>query len=272
MTTGWGQGTVVSTSKDNEDLFRREPSGVDDAIGPSEFAHKNTIEKPEKPVKHYHGHRDRLRSRLIEGDETSLQDYELLELLLCAFIPRRDVKPIAKNLLERFGSVSGALAAPIKKLVQVDGIGETVAAYIHATHLLNLRAACERVSEGPVISSWQALLDYVKISLQHETEEQFRVLFLDRKNKLIKDERQARGTVDHAPVYPRELARRALELSASAMILVHNHPSGDPTPSSADISVTREIMDALDPLEITIHDHLIVGRQGVTSLKALGKI
>ncbi|MBB35232.1 MAG: hypothetical protein CME88_07260 [Hirschia sp.] len=222
--------------------------------------------------KHYHGHRERLRQRLIDGEDNALADYELLELLLCAFIPRRDVKPIAKDLVARFGGVSGALAAPVNKLVQVDGIGETAAAYIHTTHLLNQRATREQIAKKPVIGSWAAVLDYVKISLQHETEEQFRVLFLDRKNQLIMDERQARGTVDHAPVYPRELARRALELSASAMILVHNHPSGDPTPSSADITVTREIMDALDPLEITVHDHLIVGKSGVVSLKTLGKI
>lgn len=222
--------------------------------------------------KHYHGHRERLRGRLIEGDDNALADYELLELLLCAFIPRRDVKPIAKDLIARFGGVSGALAAPINKLVQVDGIGETAAAYIHATHLLNQRAAREVVKQRPVISSWATLVEYVKVGLQHETEEQFRVLFLDKKNQLILDERQTRGTVDHAPVYPRELARRALELSASALILVHNHPSGDPTPSGADVSITREIMDALDPLEIAVHDHLIVGKHGVASLKALGKI
>ena len=224
-------------------------------------------------AKHYHGHRERLRQRLLKNDDdAALADYELLELLLCAFIPRRDVKPIAKELIARFGGVSGTLAAPIAKLKKVDGVGETAAVYLHAAHLLNQRAAKEKISDKPIISSWSALVDYVKISLQHETEEQFRVLFLDRKNKLIRDERQARGTVDHAPVYPRELARRALELSASALILVHNHPSGDPTPSEADISITREIMDALDALEILVHDHLIVGKTGVVSLKSLGVI
>ena len=221
---------------------------------------------------HVHGHRARLRNRLLTGDEGALADYELLELLLCAFIPRKDVKPIAKDLIDRFGGVSGALAAPVNKLVQIKGIGETAASYLHATHVLHKRAAIEKLKERPIIESWAALLDYVKINLQHETEEQFRVLFLDRKNRLLIDERQAKGTVDHAPVYPRELARRALELSASALILIHNHPSGDPTPSNADISVTREIIDALDPLEITVHDHLVVGRKGVASLKALGMI
>ena len=222
--------------------------------------------------KHYHGHRERLRGRLLAGDEASLADYELLELLLCAFIPRRDVKPVAKALIARFGGVSGVLAAPVKRLAEVDGIGETAAAYIRATHLLNQRAGLESVKSRPVISNWAALTAYVRTALQHETEEQFRTLFLDRKNQLIADERQSRGTVDHAPVYPRELAKRALELSASALILVHNHPSGDPTPSGADVTVTREIMDALDALDIAVHDHLIVGRSGVVSLKSRGLI
>ncbi len=226
-----------------------------------------------KPAaKHFHGHRERLRQRLISGDETALADYELLELLLCAFIPRRDVKPIAKDLINRFGGVSAVLAAPVKRLVEVNGIGETAAAYIRATHMLNQRAAREDIAARPVISSWSALTAYVRLVLQHETEEQFRVLFLDRKNQLIADERQSQGTVDHAPVYPRELARRALELSASALILVHNHPSGDPTPSQADVSVTREIMDALDSLDIKVHDHLIAARSGVSSLRSLGLI
>lgn len=228
--------------------------------------------KPSRTTKHYHGHRERLRQRLIGGDETALADYELLELLLCAFIPRKDVKPIAKDLIARFGGVSAVLAAPVKRLVEVDGIGETAAAYIRATHLLNQRAAREEIAARPVISSWSALEAYVRIALQHEAEEQFRVLFLDRKNQLIADERQSQGTVDHAPVYPRELAKRALELSASAVILVHNHPSGDPTPSSADVTVTREIIDALMALEITVHDHLIAAKSGVTSFRAKGLI
>ena len=229
--------------------------------------------KPEKqPARHYHGHRQRLRDRLVAGDDNALADYELLELLLCAFIPRRDVKPIAKGLLDKFGGVSGVFAAPIKRLMEVNGVGETAASYIKASNQLYQRAALEEVKALPVVSNWAALLSYLRLSLQHETEEQFRVMFLDRKNQLLADEQQSRGTVDHAPVYPRELAKRALELSASALILVHNHPSGDPTPSQADISITREIMDALDALQISVHDHVIVGKMGLVSFKAKGLI
>ncbi|MEM1150686.1 MAG: DNA repair protein RadC [Pseudomonadota bacterium] len=201
-----------------------------------------------------------------------MDDYELLETLLFAFIPRRDVKPIAKALLKRFGSVSAVLSAESRDLVSIEGIGESAAAYLRAVNELHQRAAREEIDGRPVISSWSALLAYVRQALQHETREQFRVIFLDRKNQLIADELMGHGTVDHAPVYPREIARRSLELAASSLILVHNHPSGDPTPSRADIDITREIIDALTPLEITIHDHLIVGRTGVTSFKSAGLI
>lgn len=227
----------------------------------------------ERPVPpHWQGHRDRLRSKLIKRGAGALEDYELLETLLFAFIPRRDVKPIAKALLKRFGSISAILAADPKALIQVEGIGETVAAYIKATQDIGNRASREEIAARPIISSWTALLSYVRQQLQHETREQFRVLFLDRKNQLIADEVMGQGTVDHAPVYPREIARRALELSASALILVHNHPSGDPTPSRADIDMTREVIDALGPLEITVHDHLIAAKKGVTSFKTEGLI
>lgn len=243
---------------------------LDEALGLDlSLETKSTPEKnSKKPTKHYHGHRDRLRQRITSGAGDTLPDYELLELLLFAFIPRRDVKPIAKALIDKFGGISGVMAAPIKRLVEVDGVGDTCATYIHTTHLLNQRCSLEEVKARPVISNWGALLSHVRVALQHETEEQFRVLFLDHKNQLIADERQSQGTINHAPVYPRELAKRALELSASALILVHNHPSGDPTPSNADINVTREIIDAFEPLEIAIHDHLIVGKNGITSLKA----
>ena len=179
---------------------------------------------PAKP--HWQGHRDRLRGKLIKRGATALDDYELLETLLFAFIPRRDVKPIAKALLKRFGSLSAVLAADAEALIKVSGVGETVAAYIKATQEIGYRASREEIAARPVISSWAALLAYVRQQLQHETREQFRVLFLDKKNQLIADEMRGHGTVDHAPVYPREIARRALELSASALILVHNHPSG----------------------------------------------
>lgn len=221
---------------------------------------------------HWQGHRDRLRTKLIKRGANALEDYELLETLLFAFIPRRDVKPVAKALLTRFGGISAVLAADPQDLIKVSGVGETVAAYIKATQEIGARAAIETIQTRPVISSWSALLAHVRTQLQHEAREQFRVLFLDRKNQLIADELMGQGTVDHAPVYPREIARRALELSASSLILVHNHPSGDPTPSRADIDMTREIMDALGPLEITVHDHLIAARSGVTSFKTQGLI
>ncbi len=180
---------------------------------------------PAKP--HWQGHRERLRAKLLKRGAHALDDYELLETLLFAFIPRRDVKPIAKALLKRFGSLSGVIAADPKDLMRIDGVGETVAAYLKTVSELGDRTSREQIQARPVISSWSALLAYVRRQLQHETREQFRVLFLDRKNQLISDELMSQGTVDHAPVYPREIARRALELPASALILVHNHPSGD---------------------------------------------
>lgn len=233
---------------------------------------KPKTDKTDGPTKHYHGHRERVRQRIMKGDGSHLDDYEVLEVLLCAFIPRVDVRPIAKTLVDRFGTVSAALAASPERLMEVDGIGEATAAYIRATNLLLQRAAGDEVRDRPVISNWAALLNYVKHALRHEKTEQARVLYLDRKNKLIADEKAGQGTVDHAPVYPREIARRALELSASAIILVHNHPSGDPTPSRADIDLTREIERALAPLEIKVHDHLVVGAKETVSMKAKGLI
>lgn len=225
-----------------------------------------------KIAPHWQGHRDRLRNKLLARGAGALDDYELLEALLFAFIPRQDVKPIAKDLLAKFGSVSAIFAAPPEKLVNVKGVGEKAAAYIKTVSELTARAAREDLQSRTIISSWTALTTYVQTELQHEPREHFRVLFLDRKNQLILDETMNIGTVDHAPVYPREIARRALELSASAIILVHNHPSGDPTPSSADIDMTREVISTLEPLEIVVHDHLIVGRSGVTSFKSSGLI
>lgn len=227
---------------------------------------------PDAVKPHWHGHRTRLRNKLLSRGASALDDYELLETLLFAFIPRRDVKPVAKALLARFGSMSGVLAADSTDLRKVQGVGETAAAYLKTVAELQGRAAKEMLAARPVISSWDALLSYVRGQLQHEGREQFRVLFLDRKNQLIADEVMGLGTVDHAPVYPREIARRALELQASSLILVHNHPSGDPTPSRADIEVTREIIDALVSLEITVHDHLIAGKNTVTSMKSSGLI
>lgn len=225
-----------------------------------------------KPKPHWQGHRDRLRGKLVNRGADALEDYELLETLLFAFIPRRDVKPIAKALLQKFGSLSGVMSAAPESLKQVSGVGDTVAAYLCATHEIGKRASRETIQTRSVISGWSALLSYVRTQLQHETREQFRVLFLDRKNQLIVDELMGQGTVDHAPVYPREIARRALELASSALILVHNHPSGDPSPSRADIDMTREIIDALQPFDIAVHDHLIAARSGVTSFKTQGLI
>jgi len=225
-----------------------------------------------KPKPHWLGHRDRLRGKLVARGASALEDYELLETLLFAFLPRRDVKPISKALLGRFGSISALLAADPADIASVKGMGDTSAAYLKAAYELSNRAALEEIASKPVISSWTALITYVRSQLQHETREQFRVLFLDRKNQLIKDEIMSTGTVDQAAVYPREIARRALELASSSLILVHNHPSGDTTPSRADIDMTRELIDALEPLEITIHDHLIAGTGGVTSFKSAGLI
>lgn len=222
------------------------------------------------PKPHYAGHRERLRERAVAGGLAALPDYEVLELLLFRTIPRGDVKPLAKQLLARFGSLGGVLGATAEELRTVAGVGEAVALDLKLQHEISLRTAREQVVRRPVISSWTALLAYVRTALAHEAREQFRVLFLDKKNQLIADEVMNRGTVDHAPVYPREVARRALELSASALILVHNHPSGDPTPSSADVEMTRQIVEAVRPLRIAIHDHLVVGRDGVASFKALG--
>lgn len=226
-----------------------------------------------------HGHRDRLRQRALQAGPQSLPDYELLELILFRSLPQRDVKPLAKALCARFGGAAGALAAPYEDLVQVRSadrggralsVTPAIALDLKLVHDAARRIGLETLQRREVISSWSALSAYVRTTLAHEPREQFRVLFLDRKNQLIADELMNRGTVDHAPVYPREVVRRALELSASAMILVHNHPSGDPTPSQADIDMTRQVLDAARALRITVHDHLVVGRAGVASFKALG--
>jgi len=224
--------------------------------------------RPEAP--HYVGHRERLRERAQSGGLPALADYEVLELLLFRAIPRGDVKPLAKQLLVRFGSLGAVLGAGPEALKTVRGVGEAVALDLSLTHELTLRTAREQVARRPVISSWSALLAYVKAALAHEPREQVRVLFLDKRNQLLADEVVGRGTVDHAPVYPREVVRRALELSACALILVHNHPSGDPTPSQADIDITRQIVEAGRTLRIAVHDHLVVGRDGTASFKALG--
>jgi DNA repair protein RadC len=224
-----------------------------------------------KAPAHHLGHRERLRQRAQHG-LTALPDYELLELFLFRSLPQGDVKPLAKALLDRFGGLAAVLAAEPEALKTVKGVGASVALDLKLLHEATLRIGRAEVTRRPVISSWSALLAYAKAALAHAPREQFRVLFLDKKNQLIADEVMNEGTVDHAPVYPREVARRALELSASAVILVHNHPSGNPTPSAADIDMTRQVVEAGRALRIAVHDHLVVGREGVASFKALGLI
>ena len=217
----------------------------------------------------YIGHRDRLRRRFAAGGAAAVADYELLELLLFRFLPRRDVKPIAKALIRRFGSVAEALAAPVKDLTEVKGIGESAALDIKIVEAAARQLTRGEIGKRTVLSSWTAVLDHCCASMAFAREEEFRVLFLDKRNALIAEETQGKGTVDHTPVYPREIVRRALEHSASAVILVHNHPSGDPTPSQADIQMTREIVKIAKPLGILVHDHIIVGRDGHASFKGL---
>jgi DNA repair protein RadC len=230
------------------------------------------LEEADTRLAHYHGHRERLRARFLSQGAEALADYELLELALFRALPRRDTKPIAKDLLKRFGSLTEILAAAPSLLKEVDGVGDRVVVELKLIRAFAERLGREAVRKRPLLASWSALLDYCRTTMAFEEREQFRVLFLDKKNALIADEVQQRGTVDHTPVYPREVVRRALELSATAIILVHNHPSGDPTPSRADIQMTRTIADIAKPLGIVLHDHLIIGRDGHASFKGLGLI
>jgi DNA repair protein RadC len=218
---------------------------------------------------HYHGHRDRLRARFSDVGGDAMPDYELLELVLFRSIPRRDVKPLAKELVRRFGSFAEVLAASPSRLMEIEGLGESVIVDLKIIEASARRLAKGAVAKRPVLSSWSSVLEYCRTAMAFMDKEQFRLLFLDKRNALIADEVQQSGTVDHTPVYPREVVKRALELSASALILVHNHPSGDPTPSSADVKITRDIIDIAGPLGIAVHDHIIVGREGHASLKGL---
>ena len=218
---------------------------------------------------HYHGHRERLRERFHTAGPDALSDYELLELALFPALPRRDTKPLAKSLLKTFGSFAEVIHAPVARLREIDGIGDA-----SINQLKLIAAAVSRVAKGEVkqrtaLSSWNDVIDYCRTSMAFADKEQFRLLFLDKRNRLIADEVQQTGTVDHTPVYPREVIKRALELSATALILVHNHPSGDPTPSQADIQMTKAIIEIATPLGISVHDHIIVGRNGHSSLKGM---
>ena len=215
------------------------------------------------------GHRQRLRERFRKGGAEALPDYELLELVLFRAIPRRDTKDLAKRLLARFGSFAGVLSAPDALLKEIDGCGEAVITELKLMRAAAVRLMKQEATEAPLLSSWARVLDYLRAAQGYEHREQFRVLFLDKKNRLIADEVQGQGTVDHTPVYVREVVKRALELSATAIVLVHNHPSGDPTPSKADIDMTRLIVEAGRPLGVVVHDHVIVGREGHASFKAL---
>jgi DNA repair protein RadC len=218
---------------------------------------------------HFHGHRERLRTRFREAGAEAISDYELLELVLFRAIPRRDVKPLAKTLIATFGSFPDVISAPPARLAEIKGLGAAAITELKIVHAAAIRLARGQVRKRPILSSWSSVIDYCRTTMAFAEKEQFRVLFLDKRNQLIVDELQQTGTVDHTPVYPREVVKRALELSATALILVHNHPSGDPTPSHADIQMTQTIIDVARPLGIAVHDHIIVGRDGHASFKGL---
>lgn len=219
---------------------------------------------------HASGHRDRLRERFRRAGVEAVQDYELMELILFRAIPRRDVKPLAKEIIKTFGGLPQALAAPVERLTEIKGVSENIAIELKIIHAASIKLAQARILDRPVISSWNDLLAYCRAAMADEKTELFRILFLDKKNILIADEVQQRGTVDHTPVYPREVVKRALEHAASAIILVHNHPSGDPTPSRADIEMTHQIQKAAAALNIRVHDHLVIGHKSEVSFKGLG--
>lgn len=225
---------------------------------------------PGKLPSYISDHRKRLRSRFMEGGAAAMPDYELLELVLFRAIPRQDVKPLARQLLDTFGDFNRVVTASPARLMMVKGVGDAVVQELKIVEAAAQRMMRARVMNRPILSSWDALLDYCHTAMAHRETEQFRILFLDRKNVLIADEEQARGTVDHVPVYPREVVKRALELNASALILVHNHPSGDPTPSEADISMTCQVQGAAQALGIVLHDHLIIGKSRELSFKSQG--
>ena len=245
------------------------------AEGPSLFsAHDDVtkvlpLEKGRLPS-YLRDHRKRLRERFLSGGANALPDYEMLELVLFRAIPRQDVKPLARSLIERFGDFNRVISAPTTQLSAVKGVGEAVMLELKVVEAAAHRLSRSKVMQRHVLSGWDALLDYCHTTMAHQETEQFRLLYLDTKNTVIADEEQAKGTVDHVPVYPREVVKRALELNASALILVHNHPSGDPTPSDADIVMTRQITTAANALNITVHDHLIIGKETETSFRALG--
>ncbi len=219
---------------------------------------------------HHHGHRKRLRERFMNGGSNALPDYELLELILFQAHPRLDVKPLAKQLISHFGSFADVISAKPARLAEIKGVGPTVIASLKVINEAAIRLVGARVKDQPILGSWAALIDYFQASMAFSDVEQFRVLFLDKKNRLIADEVLQEGTIDHTPVYPREVAKRALELGSSAIILVHNHPSGDPRPSKSDIEMTKTIVKAGETLGIVVHDHIVISRGDYASFKTMG--
>ncbi len=252
-------------------MLGHEPQTFDEAPLPFLLDEAEPVPLPSGPTPSYLAdHRKRLRTRFMQGGAAAIPDYELLELVLFRAIPRCDVKPLARTLMDRFGDFNRVMAAPTARLLDVAGVGDAVITELKIVEAAAQRMARAKVLQQPVVSSWEALLDYCHTTRAHRETEQFRVLYLDRKNTLIADEEQAKGTVDHVPVYPREVAKRALELNASALILVHNHPSGDPTPSQADIAMTDQINNACGALGLTLHDHLIIGKSRELSFRSEG--
>ena len=219
--------------------------------------------------KHYLGHRQRLRDRFMEAGDEGMADYELLELVLFRSIPRRDVKPLAKALVKKFGSFAEAIAARPERLREIDGMSEAAIADFRLVETAGRRLGRQALQNRPVMSSFKDVIDYCRAAMAYSEREEFRVLFLDKRNAVLSDEVLSTGTIDHTPVYPREIVKRALELSSTALILAHNHPSGDPTPSTADIRMTEEIATVAGAMGIVVHDHLIIGRHGHASFKGL---
>lgn len=261
------------------DIGESEPSQSvsrsSDPVAPKDVLPKDAETSPApkralKPKPHFHDHRKRLRNKFERRGAEAFEDYELLELILFQALPRIDTKPIAKALIDQFGSLAEVVAAPIGKLTKVKGIGPGAAQHLKILQQVSIRVGQSSIINRPILSSWNALLDYCRAAMQFEGREQFRVLFLDRKNRLLADEVLGQGTVDRAPVYPREIVRRALVHEATAIILVHNHPSGDPTPSRQDIVLTEAIVETAKAIDVIVHDHLVVGREDVASFKILG--
>lgn len=240
------------------------------ALADSPAALRDMLGQPKEPPSYLADHRARLRQRFMEGGAAAVPDYEMLELVLFRAIPRQDVKPLARRLIDSFGDFNRVLSAPPQRLSEVAGVGPAVIVELKIVEAAAQRMARARVMHRPVLSGWDALLDYCHTTMAHRETEQFRVLYLDRKNVLIADEEQGRGTVDHVPVYPREIIRRGLDLNASALILVHNHPSGDPTPSDSDISMTHRVVAAAEAMGMTVHDHLIIGKSRELSFRGSG--